>query len=159
MGCLYGVFFFFSSRRRHTRLQGDWSSDVCSSDLGTRILTSPWAPTVKGWTECAMRERSTVGMPSLSKRPLTTIASAWAQRCTSVSARSSGGGNFDGNGMTRPRLAMAGAQYNAGAMPVKVGVVGDYDPGSRAHRATDAALAHAAGASSLAVDVRWVPTE
>src|SRR5256885_13630337 len=27
------MFFFFSSRRRHTRLQGDWSSDVCSSDL------------------------------------------------------------------------------------------------------------------------------
>src|SRR2546426_8252321 len=26
-------FFFFSSRRRHTRLQGDWSSDVCSSDV------------------------------------------------------------------------------------------------------------------------------
>src|SRR5688500_2137360 len=25
--------FFLSSRRRHTRLQGDWSSDVCSSDL------------------------------------------------------------------------------------------------------------------------------
>src|SRR6266850_3716034 len=32
-------FFFFSSRRRHTRLQGDWSSDVCSSDLdGQRAL-------------------------------------------------------------------------------------------------------------------------
>src|SRR5256885_4686921 len=30
------LFFFFSSRRRHTRLQGDWSSDVCSSDLGRR---------------------------------------------------------------------------------------------------------------------------
>src|SRR5580658_2354811 len=29
-------FFFFSSRRRHTRLQGDWSSDVCSSDLCVR---------------------------------------------------------------------------------------------------------------------------
>src|SRR5574341_1888658 len=27
------LFFFFSSRRRHTRLVGDWSSDVCSSDL------------------------------------------------------------------------------------------------------------------------------
>src|SRR5690348_17440356 len=26
-------FFFFSSRRRHTRWTGDWSSDVCSSDL------------------------------------------------------------------------------------------------------------------------------
>src|SRR5256885_8790002 len=39
--------FFFSSRRRHTRLQGDWSSDVCSSDLrknGTttaRVIASP----------------------------------------------------------------------------------------------------------------------
>src|SRR5690348_15698779 len=29
-----GSFFFFSSRRRHTRWTGDWSSDVCSSDLG-----------------------------------------------------------------------------------------------------------------------------
>src|SRR5436853_3693913 len=27
------VFFFFSSRRRHTRCLSDWSSDVCSSDL------------------------------------------------------------------------------------------------------------------------------
>src|SRR5256886_17482555 len=27
------VFFFFSSRRRHTRFDCDWSSDVCSSDL------------------------------------------------------------------------------------------------------------------------------
>src|SRR5207302_5425164 len=27
-------FFFFSSRRRHTRFSRDWSSDVCSSDLG-----------------------------------------------------------------------------------------------------------------------------
>ena len=31
--------FFFSSRRRHTRLQGDWSSDVCSSDLITVVIT------------------------------------------------------------------------------------------------------------------------
>src|SRR6266404_3346372 len=29
-------FFFFSSRRRHTRFKCDWSSDVCSSDLGRR---------------------------------------------------------------------------------------------------------------------------
>src|SRR5256885_3866898 len=37
------MFFFFSSRRRHTRLQGDWSSDVCSSDLVTVrcTLTTP----------------------------------------------------------------------------------------------------------------------
>src|ERR1039457_7438960 len=31
--CSYVSVCFFSSRRRHTRLQGDWSSDVCSSDL------------------------------------------------------------------------------------------------------------------------------
>src|SRR5947209_12839941 len=30
----YYFFFFFSSRRRHTRYWRDWSSDVCSSDLG-----------------------------------------------------------------------------------------------------------------------------
>src|SRR5256886_3717865 len=29
-------FFFFSSRRRHTRFDCDWSSDVCSSDLGSQ---------------------------------------------------------------------------------------------------------------------------
>src|SRR2546426_10276149 len=33
--------FFFSSRRRHTRLQGDWSSDVCSSDLGAETVVMP----------------------------------------------------------------------------------------------------------------------
>src|SRR3712207_8142618 len=30
-------FFFFSSRRRHTRYWRDWSSDVCSSDLRTDV--------------------------------------------------------------------------------------------------------------------------
>src|SRR5437879_13465322 len=29
--------FFFSSRRRHTRYIGDWSSDVCSSDLSEAV--------------------------------------------------------------------------------------------------------------------------
>src|SRR2546427_10480501 len=29
--------FFFSSRRRHTRFDCDWSSDVCSSDLSARL--------------------------------------------------------------------------------------------------------------------------
>src|SRR5260370_21016375 len=40
-------FFFFSSRRRHTRFKCDWSSDVCSSDLwnakkGRDVLTVTW---------------------------------------------------------------------------------------------------------------------
>src|SRR5437763_17075309 len=36
-------FFFFSSRRRHTRYIGDWSSDVCSSDL-TSMPAGPTTP-------------------------------------------------------------------------------------------------------------------
>src|SRR2546422_3085250 len=38
-------FFFFSSRRRHTRCSRDWSSDVCSSDLPT------------GWPQRSARDR------------------------------------------------------------------------------------------------------
>src|SRR5216683_4862767 len=34
-------FFFFSSRRRHTRSDRDWSSDVCSSDLQPEELPVP----------------------------------------------------------------------------------------------------------------------
>src|SRR2546430_9401189 len=34
------VFFFFSSRRRHTRFDCDWSSDVCSSDLTLGVIAS-----------------------------------------------------------------------------------------------------------------------
>src|SRR5437879_10159754 len=37
----FNFFFFFSSRRRHTRYIGDWSSDVCSSDLKMRGFFDP----------------------------------------------------------------------------------------------------------------------
>src|SRR5437588_9497978 len=43
------MFFFFSSRRRHTRSLCDWSSDVCSSDLGARPTLTGFAPTVVGY--------------------------------------------------------------------------------------------------------------
>src|SRR5256885_3645428 len=45
-------FFFFSSRRRHTRLQGDWSSDVCSSDLILALFVAP------------ALQSSTIGIPT-----------------------------------------------------------------------------------------------
>src|SRR5437868_10346752 len=38
------LFFFFSSRRRHTRSKRDWSSDVCSSDLMPETSTDSAAP-------------------------------------------------------------------------------------------------------------------
>src|SRR5437879_10829484 len=37
----FDLFFFFSSRRRHTRYIGDWSSDVCSSDLPPKAGRPP----------------------------------------------------------------------------------------------------------------------
>src|SRR5260370_15502213 len=38
--CNLSFVFFFSSRRRHTRFKCDWSSDVCSSDLGSIVGTN-----------------------------------------------------------------------------------------------------------------------
>src|SRR5256884_6425191 len=38
------VFFFFSSRRRHTRCSRDWSSDECSSDLCKSPVGPNWQP-------------------------------------------------------------------------------------------------------------------
>src|SRR5262249_57721628 len=57
--------FFFSSRRRHTRLVSDWSSDVCSSDLvngssGSRSRCSccgPATSTGRRPRECGRRSR------------------------------------------------------------------------------------------------------
>src|SRR5690348_18318402 len=60
--CCVGV-FFFSSRRRHTRWTGDWSSDVCSSDL-CRCWRGPSPPRAR------QRLRGGTGStPSLAHRP------------------------------------------------------------------------------------------
>src|SRR5688500_20168562 len=44
--------FCFSSIRRHTRLQGDWSSDVCSSDLSE--IEAPLLPVLLGMEEAGI---------------------------------------------------------------------------------------------------------
>src|SRR2546422_8450314 len=65
---MYGeqkYFFFFSSRRRHTRCSRDWSSDVCSSDLKAkraprvrRLLVKPSLPRNGSWTRARTLARS-----------------------------------------------------------------------------------------------------
>src|SRR5690606_24915650 len=46
----FARFFFFSSRRRHTRFSRDWSSDVCSSDLDDIIATLTRTALAEGWS-------------------------------------------------------------------------------------------------------------
>jgi CTP synthase (UTP-ammonia lyase) len=43
--------------------------------------------------------------------------------------------------------------------PLRIGIVGDFDPGSPYHKATTDALGHAAGVLSVALDCSWVPTQ
>src|SRR5690606_40834631 len=50
--------FFFSSRRRHTRFSRDWSSDVCSSDLGGTVMDI-----LKGIRSLGMRKKE-LGIPA-----------------------------------------------------------------------------------------------
>src|SRR2546430_3403706 len=61
MGLVCWTFFFFSSRRRHTRFDCDWSSDVCSSDLfasqlGVRPVREASERGVNAAVERGMRE-------------------------------------------------------------------------------------------------------
>src|SRR6266700_4331699 len=64
---VFPVFFFFSSRRRHTRFSRDWSSDVCSSDLPGR--TRRRLP-----TEETSMVRATVVPRGSAAFPLVTLA-------------------------------------------------------------------------------------
>src|SRR2546426_9054083 len=74
--------FFFSSRRRHTRLQGDWSSDVCSSDLSHAAAIAALNDQLAAlldragpydlvyeryslWSLAAMEHAATAGVPGL----------------------------------------------------------------------------------------------
>src|SRR5699024_11514733 len=58
------LFFFFSSRRRHTRSKRDWSSDVCSSDLLRPDLPGGSAhPAVPGGASPPPREPRGVPRP------------------------------------------------------------------------------------------------
>src|SRR6266487_2044120 len=83
--------FFFSSRRRHTRWTGDWSSDVCSSDLlyGLARGTSMFAVRsieVEGATP-ALAAEVTAELHSFAGRSLVALnADAVAQRVDALAA-------------------------------------------------------------------------
>src|SRR5205809_7747251 len=62
---LYGVCFFFSSRRRHTRCSRDWSSDVCSSDLTS---TYPVSTSMFGLGDARGRMTTPLGYMAVEKK-------------------------------------------------------------------------------------------
>src|SRR5215813_15226595 len=101
------LFFFFSSRRRHTRCGRDWSSDVCSSDLGphstrrpacrTEVQRLPSGPVPAPWLgprspphgsleRAEPRLYHTGSAPHQSK---TTATNQWIQPLTARSCRRS----------------------------------------------------------------------
>src|SRR5256885_12221102 len=66
--------FFFSSRRRHTRLQGDWSSDVCSSDL-VALATGRIGSLNIGWGALpSIASRTALLFPTYNEEPHRLLA-------------------------------------------------------------------------------------
>src|SRR5260370_5455772 len=72
-------FFFFSSRRRHTRFKCDWSSDVCSSDLiytlslQTNFAVAKNCGARRALVACSNANANLIKVDSLHARPKNEI--------------------------------------------------------------------------------------
>src|SRR5256885_8628329 len=101
------VCFFFSSRRRHTRLQGDWSSDVCSSDLAA--IGSALGALIDHWIVCALPGARGGSAAQLAQRlgspaAETTLADSVAAGCERARAAARPG----------DRVVVCGSVYTVG---------------------------------------------
>src|SRR3712207_5696841 len=87
------VSFFFSSRRRHTRYWRDWSSDVCSSDLGivSRIAGAEVAYIENPRNEAAENDLAVMnqGFLGMGLNPI-TLESGLLQEVTEIARRYAG---------------------------------------------------------------------
>src|SRR5690606_42000547 len=84
--------FFFSSRRRHTRFSRDWSSDVCSSDLGGSVSISSAFTVNKHVAEVYHAWRHLESLPLFmehldSVRQITDNVSEWKAKVRSEERR------------------------------------------------------------------------
>src|SRR6267143_3352542 len=82
---MFWFLFFFSSRRRHTRWNCDWSSDVCSSDLfGQRTtefeVVDFTPPTTFGWVERGERNgwKTFFRLDRSAESTAVTVRDVWA---------------------------------------------------------------------------------
>src|SRR6267154_5034890 len=76
------LFFFFSSRRRHTRWTGDWSSDVCSSDLIARVVTAVANGNLKG--KLTLEAKGEIAELAETINNMTDTLAVFADQVTSV---------------------------------------------------------------------------
>src|SRR6266487_3264919 len=93
------IFFFFSSRRRHTRWTGDWSSDVCSSDLGTGPGTGTGTGT--GTTtppNCNVNGTAIAGCMGTTTINGQTCTMTFANNTVNLTCPNTQGNNGNGNG-------------------------------------------------------------
>src|SRR5256885_6023643 len=81
---------FFSSRRRHTRLQGDWSSDVCSSDLTDAMLASGQRLAFDSWGTPRVDKHSTGGVGDKVSLVLAPLVAAGGVAVPMMSGRGLG---------------------------------------------------------------------
>src|SRR5699024_7580437 len=127
------VFFFFSSRRRHTRSKRDWSSDVCSSDLGSgsprvvlvaaeqgrRLFT---AGADRAEVLSAVHAASAVLLDLASTEPIDLSAveggeyglRAWVMACAAIALRLSGPARsrIDETGRSRARVSPSTTDFS-----------------------------------------------
>src|SRR5690606_14493031 len=105
------VGFFFSSRRRHTRFSRDWSSDVCSSDLGRAPRSSSRRRCQ--WRRLLFRTRS-AGRSTTCRRPCTAIPITTGARCEHGAAQDHGGRRAGSPGEAETGRVAGAPDGNAG---------------------------------------------
>src|SRR5206468_5396878 len=81
-------FFFFSSRRRHTRSDRDWSSDVCSSDLPSKASSGDLTTYLQDSTGMRVRvmadATSGIAKPDLAKGRSYRLTGVVGQRASQI---------------------------------------------------------------------------
>src|SRR2546430_9819020 len=100
------VLFFFSSRRRHTRFDCDWSSDVCSSDLVTPDTIFQSGSVGKQFTATAVMmlvEEGKVGLEDPIKKYFPDAPEAWNDiNVHNLLSHTSGLGEYESGARTKP---------------------------------------------------------
>src|SRR5256886_9638424 len=96
------VSFFFSSRRRHTRFDCDWSSDVCSSDLSLALIAA-YTLTLAGCDHCLFHKKHNNG-------PNWALIAAARQNGAGGGGAGGGGGGRERGGWGK-RVDIGGAPF------------------------------------------------